>query len=731
MGYDLPTRRSFLKTGAMAGGGFILSLRMARAAEGPATAPQMTDPPTAELQAAAEFEPNAFLQFYPDGKIVFISPHTEFGQGIYTSTAMLMCEELDLGLDQIQIEPAPPDLAKYADPLLGDQATGGSTSTRADWQRLRQAAATARAMLVTAAARSWNTEPQHCTVARGVISDGGGRSVTYGAVALRAAALPTPQNVTLKDRSQYQIIGTKAPRLDIPAKVNGSAVFGIDAQIPNMKIGTVAITPARSGKVAAMDVAAAKRVKGVADVVKSADGKSVAVFGDHMWAAIQGMQALAIQWDPGSDHDVTTEMLVDNLDQASQHRGIVATDRGHAHHVVSTAATKLEEVYQLPFLAHAPMEPLNCTLHIQPGGAEVWVGTQVPVRAQDAVAKATGLPKDQVKINNLYIGGAFGRRLDIDSITVAAELAKQVSYPVKLIWTREVDMRHDYYRPYYYDRVSGGLDAKGNLIAWTHRVTGSSVMARWAPAGLKPDGLDPDAVECAAETPYDVPAAFVDYVRHEPRGVGTGWWRGVGPTHNLFVVESFVDELAAAAKQDPVEFRRKMLKGNPRALAVLNLAAEKSGWGGALPAGHGRGIELQNAFGSFLSCVMQVEVTPQHEILLHRAVVAIDCGDTVNPDTVAAQIQGGLILGLGTALYNQITLSNGAVNQSNFHDYRTLRINEAPVIEVYQIHNQEKPGGIGETGTAAAAPALGNAIFAATGKRLRRLPFGTGQLDEV
>jgi isoquinoline 1-oxidoreductase beta subunit len=331
-------------------------------------------------------------------------------------------------------------------------------------------------------------------------------------------------------------------------------------------------------------------------------------------------------------------------------------------------------------------------------------------------------------VHNQLMGGAFGRRLDIDSILVAAAIVKQVNYPVKLVWTREEDLRHDYYRPYYYDRVSAGLDASGKLVGRTHRVTGPSILARWAPPAFK-NGLDEDAVECAAETPYDMPAEFVDYVRNEPPGMNTSWWRGVGPTHNLFVVESFIDELAAAAKQDPVAFRRTMLQKNPRALATLNLAAEKSGWGGKLPANMGRGIAVQFAFGSYLSTVLEVEVPPTGEIILHRVVVAVDCGMTVNPDTVQAQIEGGLILGLGTAMYNEITLTGGAVDQSNFHDYRTLRMNEAPKIEVYQIRNEESPGGIGETGTAAAAPALGNAIFAATGKRLRRLPFGNGQLQ--
>ena len=719
MGHDMPSRRDLLKAGLLAGGGLVLSFSL----------PGSLRAANAASPAATEFVPNAFLKVSPQGIITFISPHTEFGQGIYTSTAMLMGEELDVGLDQIQIEAAPPDLAKYKDPLLGDQATGGSASTRADWMRLRQAAATARFMLVFVAAQKWKVSPASCRVVRGVIHHPVSQhTMSYGEAATAAASLQVPRDVKLKDPSQFTLIGTDAKRLDTPSKVNGAAVFGIDTKVPGMLIGTLAITPVQGGKLVSIDEAAAKKIPGVRDVIRTGDQTAVAVIGDHMWAAMQGLRALRIVWDAGPNGGVTTDMLVASLDQASQNQGMIAKQEGDAAGAIKAAATRLSAIYQLPFLAHAPMEPLNCTLHVQPDGAEIWVGTQVPVRAQNAVAQATGLPPETVKVNNLYIGGAFGRRLDIDSIAVAAAIAKQVDYPVKLIWTREVDLRHDYYRPYYYDRVSAGLDAQGNIVGWTHRVTGSSVMARWAPAGLV-KGLDPDAVECAAETPYKVPASFVDYVRHEPDGLGTGWWRGVGPTHNLFVVESFVDELAAAAKQDPVAFRRKMLTQNPRALAVLNLAAEKSGWGSALPQGAGRGIELQYAFGTYMSCALEVEVTSQAEIILRRAVVAVDCGSTVNPDTVRAQIQGGLILGLGTAMYNQITLTDGAVDQSNFHDYRTLRMNEAPKIEIYQIMNDEAPGGIGETGTAAAAPALGNAIFAATGKRLRRLPFGDGQLE--
>jgi isoquinoline 1-oxidoreductase beta subunit len=709
----LPSRRLLLQTGLLTGGGLVLGLRISGRAKADDT--------------ADSFEPNAFLRIDPKGTITLILPHTEVGQGIYTSSAMLMGEELEVGLDQIQVEPAPPDLKKYIDPLLGDQATGGSASTRSDWMRLRQAAAAARIMLVGAAAQRWGVDPATCHADRAMIHhDATNRMVQYGDVATDAAKQPIPRDVKLKDPSQFKLIGTDAKRIDTPAKVNGTAIYGMDIRVPNMRIGTLAITPVKGGKLIGMDEAAARRVPGVEAVIRNDD--AVAVIGTHMWAAKQGLEALNPRWDAGPNGNVTIPSLVAAMDRASQSQGVIAKQKGDAAAAVNSAATKLSEIYQSPFLSHSSMEPLNCTLDIQPDHAELWVGTQVPVRAQKAVADVTGLPQDKVTVHNQLMGGAFGRRLDIDSILVAAAIVKQVNYPVKLVWTREEDLRHDYYRPYYYDRVSAGLDASGKLVGRTHRVTGPSILARWAPPAFK-NGLDDDAVECAAETPYDIPAEFVDYVRNEPPGMNTSWWRGVGPTHNLFVVESFIDELAAAAKQDPVAFRRTMLQKNPRALAALNLAAEKSGWGGKLPANMGRGISVQFAFGSYLSTVLEVEVPPTGEIILHRVVVAVDCGMTVNPDTVQAQIEGGLILGLGTAMYNEITLTGGAVDQSNFHDYRTLRMNEAPKIEVYQIRNEESPGGIGETGTAAAAPALGNAIFAATGKRLRRLPFGNGQLQ--
>ncbi len=716
---DRPARRLVLKAGLLAGGGLLLGLRLPSLMHAAEAATDTVD-----------FAPNAFLKISKQGLITLILPHVEFGQGALTSAAMLMGEELEVGLDQIVVEMAPPDLSKYIDPLLYDQATGGSTSTRTDWVRLREAAATARTMLVAAAAGQWGVDPASCQVARGVIRhEPSGRQLGYGAVADDAAKQGVPTNVTLKAPSEFKLIGTSAKRLDGPSKVNGTAVYGIDTQMPGLRFGTLAITPVKGGRVLRMQTAQAKAVPGVQDVIQTADGSAVAVIGVHMWAAMQGLQALNIEWSPGPNGGVTLAAIVSSMERASGGSAVAAARKGDAAVAIKGAVTTVSAVYQSPFLSHSPMEPLNCTLLIQPDRAEIWVGTQVPVRAQAAVAAETGLPLARVFVNSTLMGGGFGRGLEENSVRLAAAIAKQVRYPVKLVWTREEDMRHDNYRPYYYDRVAAGLDAQGRIVGRTHRVTGPSILARWAPPAFK-DGLDADAVESAAETPYEMPAELVDYVRHEPDGLTVSWWRGVGATHNVFVVESFIDELAAAGKRDPVEFRRSMLANNPRALAVLNLAADQAGWGRGLPPRTGRGIALQFAFGSYLAGVVEVEVAVSGEVKLKRAVMALDCGMVVNPDTIRAQLEGGLILGLGTALYNQITVADGAVEQGNFDTYRALRINEAPKIEVHQISSSEKPGGVGETGTAIAAGALGNAIFAATGQRLRTLPFD-GQLKRA
>ena len=707
-------RRDALRLGLFASGGLVLRIAL------PSLAPR------ADAQAeAASFVPNAFISIGADGVITLVMPDTESGQGIWTSAATLIAEELEVGLDQVTLLAAPPDNAKYASPLLEEQATGGSASIRGDWERLRQAGAAARTMLVQAAAQGWQVEATQCRAALGVVHhDASGRSAPYAQLAAAAGKLPQPADVKLKPREAWTLIGKPAKRLDTPAKVNGSAKYSIDLAIPGMKIATVMASPVIGGRLLGVDEAAAKRVPGVRAVLRL--DNAVAVVGDHMWAAKQGLEAADPRWDDGPNAHVSTAGILAAMEKVSGNEGIVAKDEGFAPDKIAGAATKLDAVYELPFLSHAPMEPVGATIHVRPDGAEVWVGTQVPVRAQMTVAKATGLKPEQVVVHNIQMGGAFGRRLDVDFITQAALFARQVDYPVKFVWTREEDISHDLFRPAYYDRVAAGLDAQGNIVGWTHRTTGSSVLARWAPQAMPKDGLDSDTVECAAEIPYELPAMKVDWVQHEAPGVVTAWWRGVGPVHNVFVVESFIDECAVAAKQDPVAYRRGLLAKSPRAIGVLDLAAEKAGWGQAMKPGMGRGISVQFAFGSYLAHVMEVEVTPRGEIRLHRSVIAIDCGQRVNPDTVEAQIQGGTIFGLTMALYGEITHEHGRVQQSNFNNYRMLRIDEVPAIEVYQIDSHDNPGGIGETGTAAAAPALGNAIFAATGRRLRKIPFAAG-----
>ena len=721
------SRRSLLKVSLAAGGGLLVGMRLVSTAYADTLLTRAT--PMTPPDFSGDFEPNAFIRVDPKGAVTFIMRNTEVGQGIYTAASMLIAEEMEIGLDQIAVEAAPPNLKLYTDPLLEEQATGGSASIRGSWKPLREAGATARVMLISAAAQRWNVDASACSASRGTVRhDASGRTLGYGDLADDAAKQPVPTNVPLKPQSQFKLIGTSPRRLDTPAKVNGTSVFGIDVKVPGMKIGTVAASPVKGGRLVSINEKAARAVPGVRDIILLDD--VVAVTGDHMWAAMKGLQAAAPVWDDGPNAQVDTNDMIAQLDHDSQQEGYVAKRVGDADGAIKAAATQHEALYQLPFLAHAPMEPINTTIHVRPDGADIWVGTQVPVRAQMTVAKETGLPQDSVNVYNQFMGGAFGRRLDVDSVTQAARIAKHLPYPVKLIWTREEDIRHDLYRPYYYDRISAGLDGSGNVVGWAHRVTGSSVLARWAPPGMQDGGkLDPDTVEGSADTPYEFPAMKVAWVQSEPAALTTLWWRGVGPTHNIFVIESFMDELAAAAGQDPIAFRRKLLTKNPRALGVLDLVSQKSGWGGKLEAGHGRGVALQFAFQTYMATVLEVAVGDDGEVQLIKADVAVDCGPVVNPDTLAAQVQGGLIFGLSMALYNEITLTRGRVDQSNFHDYRVMRIDEAPQIDVHVVHNpNDQIGGIGETGTVAAAPALANAIFAATGRRLRRIPFGTGQL---
>ena len=706
-------RRDFLRVGAALGGGLVLSFAL----------PNAIGPAWAAAEVSPEFAPNAFIRIGRKGEVTLVMPMVEMGQGIYTAMAMLLAEELEVGLDQVRLEHAPADDALYANPILHIQTTGQSASIRAFWTPLRQAGAVGRTLLVTAAAKRWGVDPVTCRAKQGVVSDSAGaRRLAYGELADAAAALPmpTPGSIALKDPKDFTLIGTPVKRLEAPDKVSGRAGFGIDVRLPDMKIAAIAISPVFGGKPKAVNEVAARAVKGVRQVVRI--DNAVAVVADHMWAAKKGLAAAAIQWDDGPNATVSTADIVRQLEEASKQPGVVARNEGDAEKALAGAAQRIDAVYQAPFLAHAAMEPMNCTAHVRKDGCDLWVGTQAPTLTQAVVAQATGLPREAVKIHNHLLGGGFGRRLEPDGSLLAVKIAKQVDGPVKVVWSREEDIQHDMYRPYYYDRLSAGIDASGKPVAWTHRIAGSSIVARYVPS-LYRNGFDFDAVEGAAEPPYALPNIHVDYVRVEPPGIPTAFWRGVGPTHNVFVVESFIDELAALAKQDPVAYRRALLGHNPRALGVLNLATEKAGWGGPLPAGRGRGVSLQFAFGTYLSQVAEVEVATDGSIKVHRIVCAVDCGLAVNPDTIAAQMEGGSIFGLTAALHGAITVKNGRVEQSNFHDYLPMRIGEVPVIETHLVKSAESPGGIGEAPTAAVGPAVANAIFAATGKRIRTLPI--------
>jgi isoquinoline 1-oxidoreductase beta subunit len=675
------------------------------------------------------FSPGGFVRVAPDGRITLIVPNVEMGQGIYTGEAMLIAEELEVGLDQVEVITAPPNEELYRQPLLKSQTTGGSTSIRGAYVPLRQAGAAARTMLIAAAAARWRVPVAQCTASRGVVRHQGGRSLSYGELALEAAAQAVPKDVALKDPATWRLVGKVTQRVDTPPKVDGTAIFGIDVRVPDMKVVSVSACPVFGGKVASVDDKAARKVAGVRDVIRTTD--CVAVIGDHYWAAKRGLEALDIVWDAGPHAGLSSDQLIKALREGfGRVSAVQARSEGDAQAVVAGAARKVEAAYELPFLAHATMEPINTTIHVRPDGCDVWVGTQVPTVAQQIVCKATGLPPDKVLIHNHLLGGGFGRRLEADSIEQAVAIAKQVSYPIKIIWSREEDIQHDLYRPAYYDRVSAALGADGMPLAWVDHISGGSVIGHYTPGGLPEGKLDDDAVEGAAETPYAFPAIHVDWTRIDPP-VPFTWWRGVGPTHNVYVVESFMDELAHAAGRDPVAYRRALLGNNPRARAVLDIAAQRSGWGRELPPGTGRGISLHNSFGSYLAVVLEVTVSPEGQISIPRIVAAVDCGLTINPDTVKAQIEGGLIFGLTAALYNDITLKDGRVEQSNFHDYRMMRMNETPVFDVHVVPSTEDPGGIGETGTVSAAPALANAVFAATGKRLRRYPLDRQELKST
>jgi isoquinoline 1-oxidoreductase beta subunit len=711
-------RRSFLKVGAAVGGGLALTLVL----------PSALSPGSAANITASDFAPNAFIRISRDGVVTMVMPMVEMGQGVYTSMAMLLAEELEVDLSRVRLEQAPPNDALYGNSILHIQTTGLSTSIRAFWTPLRQAGAVARTLLVSAAAHQWAVDPATCRAQHGIVSDfAGARHLGYGELVDVAATMqvPAPDKLALKAPESFKLIGTRVRRLDSQDKINGRAVYGIDARLPGMRVAAIAISPVFGGRVKSIDETAALAINGVHQVVRL--DNAVAVVGDHLWASKKGLQAAAVQWDDGPNAAIDSAEIIRQLEEASKQSGAVARHEGDAERVLTSAERRFDATFRLPFLAHAAMEPMNCTAHVRKDGCDLWVGTQAPTLTQALIAQLTGLPKDAVRIHNFLLGGGFGRRLEADGSILAVRVAQHVDGPVKVIWSREEDIQHDMYRPCYYDRISAAVDASGKPVAWTHRVAGSSVVARYVPPLFR-NGLDFDAVEGAAEPPYALPNIHVDYVRVEPPGIPTAFWRGVGPVKNVFIVESFIDELAAASHQDPVEYRKSLLSHNPRALGVLTLAAEKADWGRRLPPRQGRGVSLQSSFGGYLAQVAEVEVTADGLVRVRRLVCAVDCGLVVNPDTIAAQVDGGSLFGLTAALYGSITLKAGRVQQSNFHDYRPMRIDETPVMETHIVKSTEAPGGFGEAACAIVAPAVTNAIFAATGKRIRSLPIDAAQL---
>lgn len=718
------SRRSLLKA-AGAGGALLLTVQL----------PLVATKAFAESKDAASATFSAVIRIGADDVVTLVMPRVEMGQGIYTAMSMLIAEELEIDLDKVRLEHSPANDKLYGRPDTGVQITGGSNSVRTAWLPMRQAGAAARMMLISAAAQTWGVEASACKAENGsVVHTASGRTLRYGQLAAKAAKLPMPAEpgptgIPLKDPSQFKTIGGNQKRLDGPEKVNGTARFSIDVQLPGLRVATVAASPVPGGRVKSVNAEAARRVRGVRQVVRLDD--VVAVVADHMGAARKGLAAAQVQWDEGPAAGYSTDTMIAELAKASEQEGATARKEGDVAATRADAAAKghriIEAVYQQPLLAQAAMEPISCTVQLNPDGCQIWLGTQVPTRAQALAAQASGLPVEKVQVHNQYLGGGFGRRLDAEYVTQAVRIAREVKGPVKVVWTREEDMQHSTYRPYHYNRLSATLDAQGHPIAWHHRVTGSSIVARYNPNGFKND-LDTDAIRDAAG-PYDFPNVLVQYVRQEPpKGLLTGWWRGVGHMQNAIPVESFIDELARAAGQDAIAFRKPLLTKHPRAVKVMEVAAEKSGWGQPLPKGRGRGIALTLSFRTYAAQVVEVSVDAEGNVKTERVVTVVDCGQVVSPLTVEAQVQGGIVFGLSAALFGNISIKNGRVEQSNFHDYRVLRMNEMPVIETHVIPSTVDPTGIGEISTVVITPALLNAIHDATGKRIRRLPMTPADL---
>jgi isoquinoline 1-oxidoreductase subunit beta len=698
------SRRNFMQTG-MALTGLILGVSLQR----PARAAGLSNSPFA-----------AWLHIAPDDTITVMVSHAEMGQGIYTSLPMQIAEELEADWTQIRAALAPADPV-YANLIFHIQATGGSTSTRESFDHLREVGAQAREMLRQAAATRWGVLPVDCVARQGqIIHSASGQALSYGALALDAAQLPVPQNITLKTPAQWTILGKPTPRLDTPAKVNGSAKFGIDTILPNMLVGTVRACPVFGGKLKDVDVSPALAVPGVHSVVKV--DHAVIVLADGYWPAHKAALALKPVWDEGDFASVSSAVVLSEQTAAMQQPGRNALTTGDEA-ALAQAPKLISADYQVPYLAHATMEPMNATVRANADGSvEAWLPTQSPRNAQVALMKVFGLPTEKVSIYSTFLGGGFGRRGEVDYAVYAALAAKASGRPVKIIWPREEDMQHDFYRPAFLAHMQAGLDASGMPVAFSSKLVGQSVQHNEHPGSLKGDQVDPNAVEGMADMPYQFANAQVSYVEWE-KGAPIGFWRSVGHSHNTFFLESFIDEIAYAGGKDPLALRQSLLAKAPRQLAVLNLAAAKAGWGRTLPPGHVHGVAIVDAYGTVVAQVAEISIDTKNVVRVHKVTAAVDCGRALNPSTVEAQIQSAIVYGLTAAFYGDITLDGGKVQQTNFYSYPMLKLAQMPQVDVHIFNSGLKPGGIGEPGLPPIAPAVTNAIFAATGKRIRELPL--------
>ncbi len=705
-------RREFVTAGVAVGGGLLLGLTLpglrlhASGAAGGA-------------KSALGPQLNAWLQIAADNSITVIVDRSEMGQGVYTALPMLIAEELHVGLDAIQVVAAPVGDA-YVNPGNGGQITGTSNSVQDAWDKLRMAGAQARMMLTMAAAKHWQVDIAECRALNGTIA-ARGKVLTYGQLAAAAAKESTPKDVKLKPKSEFRIIGKSTARIDTPGKVDGSAEFGLDVKLPGMLYAAIAQSPVLGGKVRTLDSAAAEKMPGVRGVVRTDSG--VVVVADHFWQALQARKALEITWDPGGNARLDNQAMSAMLKKtAAAGAGLTARADGDVAQALKSAKERFNSTYELPLLAHATMEPMNCTADVKANGCDLYVGTQVQQVAQITAAAAAGLQPAQVRVHTTLLGGGFGRRLDIDFIPAAVEASKSVGAPVKLIWTREDDMTHDTYRPPALEEVSGGFDADGKMTAFNLHIISPSITARMFPP-VK--GVDDSVIEYAINYPYDVPNVAVTYSRQEI-GIDVGYMRSVSHAPNCFVIESFMDEMAAAAAKNPYDFRMQLLHKKPRHRRVLQQCAERAGWGRA-PAGRYQGIAFMEGYNTHLAQIAEISLE-QGALKVHRIVCVVDCGQMINPRIVESQIESGIVFGLSAALWGEVTIAAGRVQQTNFNNYRLVRGNEMPEIDVHLVDSSEPPGGIGEPAVALVAPAICNAIFAATGKRIRSLPIGAQNL---